>query len=189
MLRCALASYRSALAARPLLTKIATGGSLSAAGDTVAQLGTEDRFDPNRLAGFTAFGVFYVGGFNHFWFNWLAFRFPGQQTAAALTKVGLQQFVANPFAYVPALYLMNGAANGQTLVQITHKASEEYTDVMVKLWQTWIPSSLFQFFIVPPQYHVLWAAGVGFGWNVYLSMFYYQASLVTGAHNKPSALV
>ena len=188
MLRRALARYNSALSARPLLTKAATGGTLSAAGDGVAQLSTTgDRgFDTYRLAGFSAFGLLYVGVFNHYWFNWLAQRFPGQHARAAITKVGLQQLVANPLAYVPALYGTNGVASGQSPTEIATKINDEYSEVMLKLWQTWIPSSLFQFFFVPPQYHVLWAAGVGFGWNVFLSTFYYRTEFIIGAQDTPT---
>jgi hypothetical protein len=64
---------------------------------------------------------------------------------------------------VPPTDIINGCATGKTADQIYAKCSNEYVDVIVKVWQTWIPSSCVQFFLVPERYHVLWAAGVGFG--------------------------
>lgn len=72
------------------------GGTLGGGGDLVAQTGLgsgreHGRYDLRRAAGFTAFGLFYVGGFNHYWFGWLSRQFPGTGTREALTKLAVQQ--------------------------------------------------------------------------------------------------
>jgi protein Mpv17 len=176
-----LASYNAALSRQPLLAKAATGGTLGAAGDLVAQSATQDSCDLRRTAGFAAFGLCYVGGFNHYWFGWLSRQFPGTGTRPALAKLAVQQLVANPLFYLPSFYCINGVANGHGADQIVAKATDEYTSTLIKTWQTWLPSSAFQFLVVPERYQVLWVSGVAFGWNVYLSLLYHSSSATASA--------
>jgi hypothetical protein len=102
----------------------------------------------------------------------MLWRRQGNSTRAALTKCALQQLVANPVAYVPSFYVINGICQGQSPEQIVSKGRDEFAGVMFRVWATWVPSSLFQFLVVPDRYHVLWVSAVGFGWNMALSLFY-----------------
>jgi hypothetical protein len=108
----------------------------AAAGDLVAQSTTEESISWRRTAGFTSFGLLYVGGFNHYWFGWLTRRFPGSDARAVLSKLAVQQVVANSLFYLPSFYVINGIAMQQTPAQVVEKAETEFVGTLIKTWQT-----------------------------------------------------
>lgn len=101
----------------------------------MAQSTTEEAINWRRTAGFASFGLFYVGGFNHYWFGWLTRQFPGSDARAVLSKLAVQQLVANSLFYLPTFYIVNGIAMQQTPAEIAHKAENEFVDTLIKTWQ------------------------------------------------------
>ena len=108
----------------------------TAAGDLVAQNATQETISWRRTAGFAGFGLVYVGGFNHYWFGWLTRRFPGSDARAVLSKLAVQQIVANSLFYLPTFYAINGIALQQSPAEIARKAENEFVDTLIKTWQT-----------------------------------------------------
>eukprot|EP01051_Picozoa_sp_SAG22_P006355 SAG22_NODE_412_length_10893_cov_14.851770_3_plen_137_part_00 len=134
MLRGALQRYNALLLRQPVLTKLATGGSLGLVGDVVAQKVAEGRetLDYRRLAAFTVFGAGWTGLYNHWWYNTLAAWYPGTSTAAIAYKLAWNHGVSNPLVYLPTFYVSMGVMLGLSAEEVLNKARAEYLPTMVR---------------------------------------------------------
>ena len=102
----------------------------------------------------------------------LARKLPGATITTVMKKTAVHHVFLNPVIYLPAFYAFNGALTGQTPDEIVDKAKVGYVPTLQKLWMTWIPSTVIQFYFIPLQHQVLWVSGVSFGWNILLSLLY-----------------
>jgi hypothetical protein len=54
-----LGMYKESLATHPLITKMATGGTLAVCGDAIAQSRTDEEYDKRRAVSFAGFDCVY----------------------------------------------------------------------------------------------------------------------------------
>ena len=115
----------------------------------------------------------WTGGFNHFWLNFLARRFPGSTIKAVGSKLALNQAFANPLLYLPGVYVWNGKLYHQSSNQeIAEKFQNEYANCVLRMWVLWIPSNVVMFALVPAPMQVPFISVVNLIWNTSLSLIY-----------------
>ena len=184
------AKYEASLRSRPLLTKAATGLTLSSTGDLLAQYAEAhnageaflDRYNPRRTAVFGGFGSLWTGPVNHFYLPRLIAMFPDPSKtavagaavsraaswAATAKRVAFQQLVFNPFVFMPTFFTVYGVGMGLTLAELETKFRREYANAMVECWRVWVPTTLVVFRL-PERYQSVTMAVVSLAWNARLS--------------------
>lgn len=168
--------YEEKLKTHPIIVKSITSAVIAATGDLFAQgiiepakLGRSPEghwWDPSRTARFLFLGSILVGPTLHFWFGFLARRYPSISTATLLKRVATDQFVFAPFfvsTFVASLWTLEG--RDYTLDEF----SSTMPGIIVTNWSVWLPAQWINFRFVPIQFQVLASNFVALAWNSYLS--------------------
>ena len=193
MFRKLFGKYDALQTSRPVLVKCITAGLLAGTADFIAQAASDDgaeslegkgsaakRFNAKRALAFSLFGMSWAGCFNHYWFNFLARRIPGNSLIDVCKKTCIQHGFLNPCVYVPTFlisqpFLLSAGTGCNNFSRISKENfQKDYISTLKTCYTFWIPLSVIQFFAVPTPYHVLYNSGLGFVWNVVLSMLYYN---------------
>lgn len=156
----------------PVLKSGLISGSLSLAGDVLAQLltnkGQQDAsYDAVRAARMGTFGLFFYGPYQHFWYRFLDRRFPGRAVPMFLSKVTLNQLCLAPLTITVA-FAWNLALQ-QKLGQLQGKLQQDFVPTIINGWKFWVPAATINFVAVPLQYQVLYMSTCGMLWTGYLS--------------------
>ncbi len=162
------ALYQHSLATKPLPTKVATSALLSGMGDATAQLAIEKKelLDRKRLAIFTALGGVLVAPALHTWYATLIDRIPGGAAPQVAKRVLCDQLLFAPLmlpTFMGAMLVLEGKPDPLAEIE------RAYWPALVANWKIWTPASTINFGLVPPHLQVLFANGVSFIWNSYLS--------------------
>ncbi|KAL3142914.1 hypothetical protein ABBQ38_003201 [Trebouxia sp. C0009 RCD-2024] len=156
----------------PVLKAAYTSGSLSLAGDLVAQLyskqtGSADSLKWNRSARMGTFGLLFYGPYQHWWYSLLNQRWPLRTSTHFLTKVFLNQVALGPLVtsavFTWNLLLQNKAS------EIPQKLRQDLVPTMVNGWKFWVPAASINFWVVPLHSQVLYMSACGVLWTAYLS--------------------
>lgn len=151
-------------------------GSLSLAGDTLAQLitsrsnsgqGGSAGYDAARAARMGSFGLLFYGPYQFFWYRALDRAFPGRALANFLAKVSLNQLALAPVT-ISVVFAWNMALTGQ-LDKLRAKYEADFFPTMRNGWKFWIPAASINFFFMPLQFQVLYMSTCGMLWTAYLS--------------------
>ena len=149
-------------------------------GDAICQLyinktpdGKSPEFSWRRAVKMTALGTFYVAPFLHIWYGFgparIAAMLPHYSpfTQAFITMCIDQTAVMMPYTFA-LLYGIDylDHFNGKKSLDNT---TNIFPTVMVNNWLVWAPATLINFRFVPGPFRVLFANGVGFFWNIYVS--------------------
>ena len=85
------AYYNMMLLRKPIFTKSITSAALTMSGDIFAQIylpeGPEVKYDPDRTMRFTFLGAALCGAPLHYWYGWLARRFPDPGLTGAVQRL------------------------------------------------------------------------------------------------------
>ena len=176
------ALYDSLLSRHRLATTTASGSILAFFGDIVAQAGqiaaTSDSgaagpstIDADRVAAFTVFGGVITGPINYLWLDALErWTRALSERRILLAKVVLQTFVLQPFIYLPTFYTTNAIVRKWSPRDAFQRARSEYLSTLTNIWLFWTPAVLYAFGRLPKRQQAVFFAGVGFAWNVILSL-------------------
>ena len=117
-------------------------------------------------------GTFFVGPTLHFWYKFLATRFPGKSMANTIQRLAMDQLIFAP-VFLPAFFFAILLLDGKPQ-NIWEKLSNEWISTMLTNWSVWVPAMFINFRFVPPAYYVLYSNCVGVFWNIYLSYVGYK---------------
>ncbi|XP_062539290.1 mpv17-like protein 2 [Armigeres subalbatus] len=155
-----------------LYTNVAISISLSGVGDIIEQhyeiyTNSLECWDRQRTRQMSISGMT-VGIFCHNWYNFMDRRFPGRTLGIVLKKVLIDQTVASPiviFLFFITLGVLRKATVDETIVEIKDKFIRLYTAE----WVVWPPAQLFNFYLLPNRYRVLYDNTISLGYDVYTS--------------------
>lgn len=157
----------------PVLKSGLISGSLSMAGDVLAQLFTKQGggggsgHDVPRSARMGSFGLCFYGPYQYFWYRALDRAFPGRSLFNFLSKVSLNQLALAPVT-VTVAFAWNLALTGR-LHDLPNKLKADFVGTLQNGWKFWIPAASINFFFMPLQYQVLYMSTCGMLWTGYLS--------------------
>ena len=171
----ALASmYDRMLSRHRMATSTTSGTVLAFGGDAFAQAGQGCEYDARRAAAFSVFGGVITGPINFMWLEalerWTTRLAPAGGLRALAVKVALQSSILQPFIYLPTFYTVTAIVRRWTPEEAYERVRDEYPGTLLKLWMFWTPSVLYAFGRLPQRQVAVFFAGVGFAWNVVLSL-------------------
>lgn len=187
--------YNRWLGAAPIMTKCTTSGLLSLMADVVCQIQFPAKpvasssgststaaappppIDVARVLKFAALGAFFTGPTLHYWYGFLAQRFPGATLGNAVQRLALDQLVFAP-CFVPSFFAAVMVLDGKPHM-IREKLTAEWYPTMVSIrvrcaamqsrlyfissptvllqvtnYSVWVPAMFVNFLLVPPSYQV-----------------------------------
>lgn len=178
--------YDAALVRSRLATSTLSGAVLAGLGDMAAQAGQaatsncvpsqSDRRSPDlrRTASFSVFGGIVTGPINFLWLNhlerWTARLAPMGGMRALVCKVALQSFCLQPLIYLPTFFSVTAIVRRWSPAEAMARVRSDYFRTLQNLWVFWTPSVVFAFKLLPVRQQAVFFAGVGFAWNVVLSL-------------------
>jgi len=126
--------------------------------------------DWSRCGKFTFFCVAYVGSFQHVVFNTIYPRiFTGTGPIRAVQCALFDNFVHSPFLYLPTYYTYRSFTSHGSITDGLQQYKEEGFGVLKACWGIWVPAQFVNFWLVPPNFRILFIAGMGSVWEVVLS--------------------
>mmetsp|Transcript_22378 Transcript_22378/g.37428 ORF Transcript_22378/g.37428 Transcript_22378/m.37428 type:complete len:206 (+) Transcript_22378:87-704(+) len=128
------------------------------------------RLDYPRMARFALFCACYVGAFQHILFNTVYTRlFPGDGFKVAVQKTLFDNFVHAPFIYLPTYYAYKNIFIGAGLYAAVDEYKDNSIHVLQNCWMLWVPAQFCTFYVIPPNFRILFNAAVGIVWEVIMS--------------------
>lgn len=156
----------------PVLKSALISGSLSLAGDLVAQLLTgasssNPSYDAARAARMGSFGLVFYGPYQHYWYAALDRAFNAKTTRNFVIKVFLNQAVLAPVVISAVFAWTLGLQN--KLDEFPAKCERDFWKTMTTGWKFWVPAASINFYAVPLSSQVLYMSCCGVIWTAYLS--------------------
>ncbi|XP_058467904.1 mpv17-like protein 2 [Malaya genurostris] len=155
-----------------LYTNVGISISLSGVGDIIEQhyeiyTNNLEFWDRQRTRQMSVSGMT-VGIFCHNWYNLMDRMFPGRTLSIVLKKVLIDQTIASPIVillFFTTLGVLRRASLTETIKEMREKFSRLYTAE----WVVWPPAQLFNFYVLPTKYRVLYDNTISLGYDVYTS--------------------
>jgi protein Mpv17 len=161
-----------------------TSGTLSSAGDVLAQLLVKWKlerdasnikaYEYERTLRMFGFGFVLYGPFQHWWYGRLATAFPGSTWRSFLSKVTLNQVLLGPIVLTSA-FAWNLCFLGQ-LSALANKIERDLVPTMINGWKFWVPAACVNFKLIPLQHQVLYMSVCGILWTSYISFASYNSA-------------
>jgi protein Mpv17 len=165
----------------PVLKSGLISGSLSLAGDLIAQILTNRdntsgtaAYDGARAARMGSFGLFLYGPYQHYWYRALDRAMPVRNMPNFLAKVTLNQLCLAPVV-IAGVFAWNLALQNK-IKEFPHKTRRDFVPTLFAGWKFWVPAASVNFLTVPLQHQVLYMSLCGVVWTGYLS---YSSALAT----------
>lgn len=174
--------YSMMLEKAPLLTKGVSSAVVAFGGDIMCQSYVEKRevnqpLDYGRATRFTIFGGVMVAPILHYWYGYLAIKFPmkaGQNVLIpAIQRLALDQGLFAPFI-VPFSMFSLLTMEGHSLDYTVLKMKQDFWTSLQANWSIWIPGSFLNFYLIPVSYQVLFSNVTALIWNTILSYMAYR---------------
>jgi protein Mpv17 len=161
----------------PVLKSGLISGSLSLAGDLVAQILTNRSLDGNNSRGQSydatralrmgSFGLFFYGPYQHYWYQALDRAFSARTLQNFASKVALNQVCLAPVV-ITGVFAWNLALQG-ALSDLPGKLRRDFMPTIMTGWKFWVPAATINFVAVPLQHQVLYMSACGVIWTAFLS--------------------
>jgi len=106
-----------------------------------------------------------VGPTLHFWYGFLATKFPGQVAVQTIKRTFADQFIFAPVflgVFISSLSILEGESFRKNL-------QDRWATTVVANWGLWIPVQALNFRFIPVMYQVLISNCTALAWNAYLS--------------------
>jgi len=148
-------------------------GGLMILGDVICQTYVEKKalkeVDTYRALKFGAIGAVYVGPIISTWYRFLeraiVFKSAGLQ---AVGKMAVDQiFLAPTFLY--SFLWINGLTSFKPVDEVKREAHKNYFDILITNYKVWPFVQVFNFWVVPLRYRVIFVQVIAIFWNTYLS--------------------
>jgi peroxisomal membrane protein 2 len=197
-----LDSYKQALAAHPLPTKMITGATLAVSGDAIAQ--SQDKsadYDKRRASSFAVFDMAYRA-LQHFSFPIIIAAchgqylgsIPGLDSVDASQLAAMEQTLASqlgivPFFYYPVFFGLTGAMQGLSASGALTRAQENFLPLMKRNLLFWIPMQFIQFGYIQEDLQIPFLSVCGLGWTFILSVAAGSAKSYTPEKEAEEAMI
>lgn len=170
--------YQKALMRRPVITKMATGGTLAFSSDLVAQSVESDRWDRKRSTVLTLFGFGYMGLFQHYVFGYYARRWPidaakhfTTNAKPVICTTAVHMLITYPFIYFPCFIVVTDTlARGKSISQAWDHIVEVWWRLYKPGFLVWTPVMAVQFLFIPLPLQILWITSFSFAWTTFMSL-------------------
>ncbi|CAG9863180.1 unnamed protein product [Phyllotreta striolata] len=156
-----------------LTTNIVSSGVLMFIGDIAQQEieyrqhTLEKRYDYGRLTRMFLVGLV-LGPIHHYYYLWIAKKWPARTTKIITWKIGLDQFIMSPICIGAFFYGMSALEN-KSLRDSTVELKEKFMETYTVDWLVWPPTQFINFYYVPVRFQVFYINGVTMLYNVFLS--------------------
>eukprot|EP00980_Cylindrotheca_fusiformis_P002063 scaffold456_cov73-Cylindrotheca_fusiformis.AAC.5 len=94
---------------------------------------------------------------------------PPSNTAVAMAKLAVNQFVMIPSVYMPLFFAVTGSLSKLNLEESTERAKNMYIPLLKRNYFYWLPVQFFQFLVIPADYQILFISCASLLWTVILS--------------------
>ncbi|XP_053689958.1 mpv17-like protein 2 [Sabethes cyaneus] len=156
-----------------LVTNTVSSGLLMMLGDIVAQE-IEQRndgalhkpYDWKRIGCMTIVGIS-QGPLHHYLYMWMDRALPGVDMKTVFRKIGLDQFVMSPIFIISYLYSA-GLLEGNSMRHCTDELKAKYWTIYAADWLIWPPTQFINFYLLGPQYRVLYINAITMLYNIFL---------------------
>ncbi|KAH9931351.1 uncharacterized protein B0H18DRAFT_991349 [Fomitopsis serialis] len=166
-----LKAFNASLVRRPMLTQCASSAVMFGIGDVLAQQAFEKKGTNHDFLR-TARTAFYGGAlFGPLLTKWLDVlnRIKVQSRVREVAyKVWLDQTVFTP-AVVGFFFTSMTLLEGKSFSDAQDRLSTAYVPTLIRNWGVFVPTQIFNFALVPPQYRFFTIGTVALFWNAYLS--------------------
>jgi len=171
-LRNVVGWYTTKLYANPFKVQVISSLALGFIGDVVGQHVIEkkplEKHDWVRTVRFCGFGPLIWVPISNRWILFAEKAFPVPPVRNLFLKVGIDQFFLGSLLTLIAFHY-NELLSGHTMEDVRNKISAHFMIVMKLAWSVWIPAQLFNFYVMPLHYRVVFVQVVALGWNCYMS--------------------
>lgn len=176
-----------------LITNVGISASLSFTGDVLQQhyemLQNKNRsLDKGRTFRMTVAGIS-VGTICHYWYQYLDKKFPERTLKIVLKKVAIDQLVCSPL-YITVFFATTCALEKTTFEEFKQEVIHKGWRLYLAEWIIWPPAQVFNFYILPPRFRVLYDNIISLGYDIYTS--YVKNELPTNCEdcsNKSSTIM
>ena len=172
-------SFAAAMQTRPLLMNAATGATLCAGSDCIAQRIEQSRggsgsdsgnaLDWLRLLSSGLIGGGLRGMFYPFAYGRLDALLPGKALVAVIQKSLLELVTVGLFVNYVSIYT-RGLFAGRQLKEVANHVWDVLPSVTLNDCRVWLPYNLLMFALIPTFIRPTTTALVGAGWNTYISL-------------------
>ncbi|GMR30430.1 hypothetical protein PMAYCL1PPCAC_00625, partial [Pristionchus mayeri] len=164
--------YQRMMAARPLLTQMVTSGTISGAGDVIAQFGIEKRslkdYDALRTARFVVLAGGIIAPCLNRWFVVLEKIRSGPVKLVPLKRLAVDQTLFAPGFNAFVLVCLR-VLEGYTPSDAVDACKRDWFGIWTTSIKFWPVVNLFNFYLVPLQMRVVFVQFAALFWNSYLS--------------------
>jgi len=94
--------------------------------------------------------------------------YTGSQFVAPYFRLVLDQMMFAP-CFIASFFVILAALDNKSYDEIKQKLQNDLYPTVKYNFSVWVPAQFINFNLVPPHLQVLWANGVGFFLNIYLS--------------------
>lgn len=155
-----------------LYTNVAISICLSGVGDIIEQhyeiyTNSIECWDRQRTRQMSMSGLT-VGIFCHNWYNFMDRTFPGRTLRIVLKKVLIDQTVASPIVII-LFFATLGMLRKTSLDETFREMKDKFLRLYTAEWVVWPPAQIFNFYLLPTKYRVLYDNTVSLGYDVYTS--------------------
>lgn len=168
--------YNKLLKTSPVLTRSTTAFFISFTGDCLCQY-LESRMEGKKFSEYFTFKRSFnlaIFGFGvvtptlHFWYQFLARRFPGTSFKPVAIKFCLDRFLLPP-PLVMGFFVSQTLMNGGSWKDVEDRVEKNYFKALKMNLLVWPAAMIVNFKFVPLDFQVLYSNVIGFFWSIYLS--------------------
>ena len=167
--------YNSTLRKYPKTTEIVSSALLTYSSDCICQYILKpdnksywENFNHKHAWNLTIFGAGVITPIFHYWYKFLAHRFPGQSFGFIIVKSLVDRLTIGS-AVVLGFFVSQHFMNGGNYPSLKAKLEKDLAPALVMNVKVWMSALILNFKFVPLEFQVLFLNTVGFFWMIYLS--------------------
>ncbi|KAG5895518.1 hypothetical protein JTB14_009228 [Gonioctena quinquepunctata] len=127
----------------------------------------EKRYDYGRMGRMFIVGLG-LGPIHHYYYVWIAKRWPARSAKIISWKILLDQVIMSPICISFFFYGM-GALENKPISETTREFKEKFKSVYLVDWMIWPPTQFINFYYIPVIYQVIYINAITMLYNVFLS--------------------
>ncbi|XP_020802047.1 mpv17-like protein 2 [Drosophila serrata] len=114
-----------------------------------------------------------VGVVCHYWYHYLDFYFPQRTLKTVIIKILLDQFICSPF-YMAVFFLTMALLEDTTWEELKQEIRDKAPILYAAEWTVWPVAQLINFWLLKPQYRVLYDNTISLGYDIFTSQIKYR---------------
>lgn len=134
-------------------------------------------YDWQRVAHMAAVGLV-LGPVVHYWYGSLDRWLPGTQRRTIVKKVLADQLVASP-VFLLIFFMGLGTLEGQVAQDSLKEFKTKFPVTWLVEWMFWPPAQAVNFYLLPPQYRVVYVNMLILVWDSFLSYMKHNDQVLT----------